>query len=314
MMRRLLGVTSLLAVLSIGAVGCDKLGLGSDKSSKSSKDKDKDKDDDDKESEKKKSVLSGVEKFKAPPCPDTMCEPYDGIQTANSAKAADPSSPLAAGARTLPPTLTDVLVDDIRTIAFYDLKMGKLDAKAITKEQAQKVIDFYASTEWTKLRGFRPWTHKKFIDSLSADDRKKLSEDVVAYLHDKGFKAEDKLPATAPDAPAAPTTAAAPVETPPASGGDAVVYAGTYTSAWGQVTLEQAKATPGEVKGRYPRGTLKCKVTAKLECSWAESSSSGQAAFTREANGDLKGSWGSGASATSGGPWNLKLSKAGELN
>jgi len=112
------------------------------------------------------------------------------------------------------------------------------------------------------------------------------------------------------------TVAGVPPVPPPgdATPAGVVVFAGSYSSIWGPVTLEQSKATPNKVTGRYSKGTVSCTATdKKLDCSWAERGSSGRAVFTKDDKGDLPGTWGSGGSSAGGGAWNLKLTKAGEL-
>ncbi|MCC6521188.1 MAG: hypothetical protein IT373_00870 [Polyangiaceae bacterium] len=143
------------------------------------------------EPKKAETVLGRIESFKANVDKGSP-EPYDGIKLANEAKATGLDTPVAAGARELPPTLTDALLYDFRLVAFLDLKLPKFD-KTVTEEQMQQVVDFFAKTEWKKLRGLRPQTHKQFIDGLSEADRKQLAKEATAWAHANGFKGDDPL-------------------------------------------------------------------------------------------------------------------------
>lgn len=255
-------------------------------------------------------VLARVEVWKAPPIPEGG-EPYDSIKRALELKAMGGNPPGADKLNPLPPTLVDTLLSDFRTIAFYDLGT-RLDAATVTVADTQKIVDFIAKTEWTHIRGYRPWTHKSFVDSLTAPERTTLASDAAAYLNKNGFLAYDSLPKTAPPAPADNDRVVSAV--PPTSG-DVTVFAGTYSGNWGPIMLSQSAASPKVVTGRYAKGGLTCvAVGATIACGWRESGSTGRAVFTRRANGSMVGTWGNGTSATNGGAWNLTLKQAGALN
>lgn len=101
-----------------------------------------------------------------------------------------------------------------------------------------------------------------------------------------------------------PTTAAPATAT--ATGTAAAVqkrFAGVYNSNWGQTTFTEDGAT---VSARYPKGTLTCSAAGDvLTCSWAEGALTGKARLERQSNGDLRGTWGNGASDSNGGAWNF---------
>jgi hypothetical protein len=89
-----------------------------------------------------------------------------------------------------------------------------------------------------------------------------------------------------------------------------VQFAGIYRSTFGDVRLRQQ---PGSVEGTYPGGTLKCASAGPvLDCDWREGTATGKARLTREATGDLVGTWGNGLSNSSGGPWRFNLLSAGD--
>lgn len=258
------------------------------------------------------SVLAKVETFKAPPMESgSMGEPYDHIKKSLELKAMGGNPPGSANLKPLPPTLVDTLLADFRTIAFFDLGT-RLDAATIGAADVQKIVDFCANTSWMKLRGYRPWTHKKFIDSLTVVERQTLAKEAAEYLNKNGFLGYDSLPTTDPPPVREPgETVATPTPTP-ASG--AIVFAGTYSGKWGPIYLEQAAATPNLVTGRYAKGTLFCLASgSSLACSWREGSSKGRSVYRRSESGDMTGTWGNGTSATSGGSWNLTRTRVGTL-
>lgn len=259
-----------------------------------------------------KSVLSKVETFKAPPMEKGgLGEPYDHIKKSLELKALGGNPPGAENLKPLPPTLVDTLLADFRTIAFFDLGT-RLDARTVTAADLQAVVDFCATTAWTKLRGYRPWTHKNFIDSLTDLERKTLAKESAEYLNKNGFLGYDNLPTTPP--PAARATGADTATTASPTKADVPVFAGTYSGKWGPIYLEQSAATPNLVTGRYAKGTLFCLASGPtLACSWREGSAKGRSVYTRAESGNMTGTWGSGTSATSGGSWNLTQTRAGTL-
>ncbi len=106
--------------------------------------------------------------------------------------------------------------------------------------------------------------------------------------------------------PPPPTTPTA--QTPPPPSGES--FAGVYRSTYGDVRVRQ---TGTQVDGTYPGGTLKCVPSGKtLACDWKDNYGVGKAKLDKQANGDLKGTWGNGASETNGGSWLFTLLSAGD--
>ncbi len=80
-------------------------------------------------------------------------------------------------------------------------------------------------------------------------------------------------------------------------------FEGTYKSNWGTTTFRETGAS---VTAQYPRGSMTCSSAGDtLSCDWVEGGLRGKASLTRQANGDIAGTWGSGSSATDGGPWSF---------
>jgi hypothetical protein len=132
--------------------------------------------------------------------------------------------------------------------------------------------------------------------------KKKSDEDEDEDKSAKKDKDKDKK-----DTPAAAPTPEPPKTAEPPKGES---FAGRYRSTYGDVRITHAG---DRVKGTYPGGTLDCSVDGKkLDCDWKDSAGIGKARLEKQANGDLKGTWGNGASYTNGGGWLFTLLEAGE--
>ncbi len=273
-------------------VACDQ-GAKDSKSKKEKKDKDDEDEDEDGENDKKKKRKGKDEKSSKPAQEDD--EPEE--------KKPEEKKP-AAGVEV--PGIAGFVVPPGGTHKHVDMPMGEVQMKF--ENYTYPLKDFPRE----KLR-------EAFQKQLTDAGWKVSSNGPIEYKVEKGSVAvkvlfgeagsdETKINVFPPESASATPTPSS------SAGGDAVVYAGTYASPWGVVTLEQASAAPTAVTGKYPRGTLKCGANGnKLDCTWTESSNFGRAAFTRDAAGNLNGTWGSGGNATNGGQWNLKLTKAGAL-
>lgn len=91
-------------------------------------------------------------------------------------------------------------------------------------------------------------------------------------------------------------------------------FTGTWTTPWGPVKLVQ---TGQRISGTYSgafTGTLEGTVDDGVaDVSWTQTNGEhGRARFTIDSDGSsFKGTWGSNASATNGGPWNGERTKNG---
>jgi hypothetical protein len=147
-------------------------------------------------------------------------------------------------------------------------------------------------------------TEKKKKKSADEDDekvaqKKKETEDDPAQK-----KKPDDPPVGATTPPTATPTAVA-TATAPATG-EVEDFAGTYTSNWGKSTFTQNAANITVV---YPRGTMGCVAKGKtLYCRWNEKGTTGGAILTKQANGNVTGTWGNNASSTDGGSWTFSKS------
>jgi len=123
----------------------------------------------------------------------------------------------------------------------------------------------------------------------------------------KKKKGSDDESTAESDAPA-DTGTAAPADTPPPATGEQ--FAGIYTSTYGEVRMRQLGTA---VTGTYPGGKLTCTPTGTaLDCDWKDNYGVGKAKLDKQASGDLKGTWGNGASPSNGGMWLFTLKSAGD--
>ena len=95
---------------------------------------------------------------------------------------------------------------------------------------------------------------------------------------------------------------------------DGATYTGTWKTPWGPVKLVQTgKQLSGSYTGSFT-GTLEGTVEDGVaDVGWTQTNGEhGRARFTIAADGEsFKGTWGSNASATNGGPWNGERKKGG---
>lgn len=90
-----------------------------------------------------------------------------------------------------------------------------------------------------------------------------------------------------------------------ATGRLSIDISGSYTSNWGAVTLRQ---NGNKITGSYvwSNGQLDGVLDGNLlRYSWHESDGSGHGVWVVATNGELIGTWGTGASDISGGGWRL---------
>lgn len=121
-------------------------------------------------------ILHKVETYKPPPFPSDASsdrEPYDyRIRDLDH----------------VPPTLTDVFICDIWVSMAHDLQLKGISPRRVAVEDVSQTLDFYLNTRWTAIRGYRPWTHKNFIQSLNEMQRRTLSREVVKYMANYGVR------------------------------------------------------------------------------------------------------------------------------
>jgi len=104
--------------------------------------------------------------------------------------------------------------------------------------------------------------------------------------------------------PPGPRPAPSPVPgpTPPAPVPPPTGFGGTYSSARGMVTCSPNGST---ITCQFPGGGMLCSAVAtRMDCGWS-GGGQGRAAFVRQPNGVLAGTWGDWLSTNSRGSWDL---------
>ncbi|HHH30899.1 MAG TPA: hypothetical protein ENK57_21495 [Polyangiaceae bacterium] len=138
--------------------------------------------------------------------------------------------------------------------------------------------------------------------------RRALRHGMVIVLAATSLLACDKLRGDGDGAETAPSKDA---QEEPAR--DTTSFTGTWTTPWGPVKLVQTgKRVSGSYTGPFT-GTLEGSVEDGVaDVTWTQANGErGRARFTLDSDGDsFKGTWGSNASATNGGPWNGTRTKA----
>lgn len=137
-------------------------------------------------------------------------------------------------------------------------------------------------------------------EGLSAGDKA-----AITALYGNGPPPPTPPPPTPPtptptqsNTPPPPPPPTPPPPTPNASGS----FAGSYTSSRGNVTCTQNGTS---VSCQYPGGSMLCGANGnQLDCGWT-GGGSGRAAFQRQPNGVVAGTYGDFLSTNSRGPWDL---------
>lgn len=120
-----------------------------------------------------KNILLEIENFKPTVNPDNnIVETYD-----YRLKNGTP----------LPKKLTDVLAYDVWLILTETIQLKGISPSNIKKEEILKVLEIYKNEDYTKIIGFRPYTHSSFVKSLSSDDILILSENIESHIKDNGI-------------------------------------------------------------------------------------------------------------------------------
>jgi len=123
---------------------------------------------------KKYQILSAIETYKAPDFPELEFvdrETYDYRTSTNYP---------------VPPTLTDTFVCDIWLLVPRNFKMNDSIPSSIDEKIILNVFDIYTNKKWTKIPGFRPWTHWNFIHTLNDSQKKTLAVEVADYIKKNG--------------------------------------------------------------------------------------------------------------------------------
>lgn len=186
--------------------------------------------------------------------------------------------------------------DDFVTIAFNEISPGHEDNFEKRDSRGVEIGAYdYASIMHYSSRAFsrsgRPTIIPK-VPGVTIGQREGLSTLDRAAI-------EELYASTQPPAPPAPGPTP---PAPPPPSVDSGSFTGTYSSNRGNVSCTQSGAA---VNCQYPGGVLICAANGvALECGWS-GGGQGRAAFQRQANGVIAGTYGDLFSNNSRGAWTL---------
>jgi curved DNA-binding protein CbpA len=91
----------------------------------------------------------------------------------------------------VPPTKIDTLICDLWAVSTNDLGITATSPAQLRGFHVKAAIEIYETRQWSKIRGYRPWTHWNFINKLTAEERAILAEEAHAYMLRNGIKTGD---------------------------------------------------------------------------------------------------------------------------
>ncbi|WP_220627969.1 TerD family protein [Pontibacter sp. HSC-14F20] len=124
-------------------------------------------------------ILERIETYLAPSYPVTEYlskEPYDSRIDKNLK---------------VPPTLTEVLVQDIWIRIMDDSTNQEISRFNISHEHTQSAINTYILVNHNKLRGLRSWSHSNFINTLTENERLLLAKELASFIKLNGVNQND---------------------------------------------------------------------------------------------------------------------------
>jgi hypothetical protein len=91
-----------------------------------------------------------------------------------------------------PPSLIDCLTADMQILYNQRTKYGIADAESIASKSlpsstAKKILEVYLNYEYNNIPGYRPWTHWRFVKSLTENQRTQLATELEGYISQYGF-------------------------------------------------------------------------------------------------------------------------------
>ena len=129
-------------------------------------------------------VLSRIETYKAPPFPAVTYLTND-LYEEN-----------IKNNQTVPPSLTETFIYDIWQRIDLDNAYAWSDKPATPADvdisDILAAFQVYQDKVYTKIAGYRPWTHWNFIRDLNNRERYELAKDVVKHMHARGVWSESK--------------------------------------------------------------------------------------------------------------------------
>jgi hypothetical protein len=90
--------------------------------------------------------------------------------------------------KTLPPSKVDTLICDLWALATNVPQAVATSPAQLTKDDIRCAIRLYETQPWSRLRGYRPWTHWNFVNRLTPEERNTLAKEAHAYMIKVGIR------------------------------------------------------------------------------------------------------------------------------
>jgi hypothetical protein len=119
------------------------------------------------------SVLTRLENYDAPRFP------ADSVVTREAYDARMPR------VDRVPASLTDTFVCDLVTVMVKILDLRGVSIGGLREDHIRRAFQAFLQRDWTKVPGYRPWTHWNFVNGLTDRDREQLMREVASYTRTK---------------------------------------------------------------------------------------------------------------------------------
>ena len=123
-----------------------------------------------------------------------LLENYDPTQAGSVKKPITETYEYRVGTNSPnPPSLIDCLTADLKVIYNQKTNFGLISLpetvtnKTLPSEVAKKLLGVYQSYDYMQIPGYRPWSNRRFINSLTEEKRNQLALELQGYIADYGF-------------------------------------------------------------------------------------------------------------------------------
>ena len=91
-----------------------------------------------------------------------------------------------------PPSLVDCFTADLQILykqknSYGIITKESIGNKSLPSATAKKILDVYLKKEYNNIPGYRPWTHWRFVKSLTENQREQLAIELQGYISQYGF-------------------------------------------------------------------------------------------------------------------------------
>ncbi len=91
-----------------------------------------------------------------------------------------------------PPSLIDCFTADLQILYKQKDNYGivaaeSIGSKSLPSATAKKILEVYLNKEYRNIPGYRPWTHWRFVKSLTESQRNQLAIELQGYIAQYGF-------------------------------------------------------------------------------------------------------------------------------